>query len=65
MSTSTDVMVVDPKNGDSFIQTKVETIGDDLMEVGRYNASGLSVGKDYKGIIFIRMSDGSVRKTIQ
>ena len=64
-SSSTDIMVVDKVTGDSFIQTKVEGINEELTETGRYNAAGISVGNDYKGIVFIRMSDGSVRKTIQ
>ena len=62
-STSGDYMVVDMANGGSFITDKVE-IAADAVEISRFNTSGVRVGKDYKGLVIIMMSDGSVRKEI-
>ena len=62
-STSGDVMVVDMANGNSYITDKTE-IAADAVELARFNTSGVRVGKDYKGLVIITMSDGSVRKEI-
>ena len=62
-STSGDYMVVDMANGSSFITDKVE-IAADAVETGRFNTSGVRVDRDYKGLVIITMSDGSVRKEI-
>ncbi len=62
-STSGDYMVVDMVNGNSFITDKAE-IAADAVEVARFNTSGVRVGDDYKGLVIIMMSDGSVRKEI-
>ncbi len=62
-SVSCDYMVVDMANGSSFITDKVE-IAADAVETARFNTSGVRVDKDYKGLVIITMSDGSVRKEI-
>lgn len=62
-SASGDYMVVDMANGGSFITDKAE-IAADAVETARFNTSGVRVGKDYKGLVIITMSDGSVRKEI-
>ncbi len=36
----------------------------DIVEVNRYDVSGKPVSKDYKGMVIIRYSDGSIRKQI-
>lgn len=33
-------------------------------EVGRYDLQGRKVGEDYRGMVIVRFSDGSVKKTI-
>lgn len=62
-STSGDYMVVDMANGGSFITDRVE-IAADAVEIARFNTSGVRVDRDYKGLVIITMSDGSVRKEI-
>ena len=62
-SISGDYMVVDMANGGSFITDKAE-IAVDAVETARFNTSGVRVDKDYKGLVIITMSDGSVRKEI-
>lgn len=62
-SVSGDYMVVDMANGSSFITDKAE-IAADAVETARFNTSGVRVDKDYKGLVIITMSDGSVRKEI-
>lgn len=43
----------------------IDAIGVDKVKVtGRFDISGRLVGADHKGITIIRMSDGSVRKTV-
>lgn len=62
-SVSGDYIVVDMANGSSFITDKAE-IAADAVEISRFNTSGVRVDKDYKGLVIITMSDGSVRKEI-
>lgn len=33
-------------------------------EIGRYNLQGLQVGKDYKGVVIVKYSDGSYKKLL-
>lgn len=42
----------------------VTRIAADAVETARFNTSGVRVDKDYKGLVIITMSDGSVRKEI-
>lgn len=37
---------------------------DEKVEIGRYDLQGRRVGEDYRGMVIVRFSDGSVRKTI-
>ena len=47
------------------IFTEIDKIsGDDIEEISRYNLEGYPVNKDYRGIVIIRYSDGSIRKVI-
>ena len=62
-STSSDVMAVDMATGNSYITDRAE-IAADAVETARFNTSGVRVGNDYKGLVIIMMSDGSVRKEI-
>ena len=39
-------------------------INNDAIEVGRYSVDGFRVGENYKGIVLIKYSDGSVRKIL-
>lgn len=41
--------------------TLVETTG---TEIARYSVNGYKVGKDYKGIVFIKMDTGEVKKVL-
>ncbi|MBD5356359.1 MAG: hypothetical protein HDR88_05055 [Bacteroides sp.] len=53
-----DVMRVDLSNGAGI------NMNDDLniYEIGRYDMNGLSVDKNYKGFVIIKMSDGTTKK---
>ena len=62
-SESGDLMVVDMKSGNSFI-TGILDINSDITEVERFNSAGLKVDAGYKGVVIVRMSDGSMRKMI-
>ena len=48
------------------IITQVNDINADgkAVEVGRFNAAGQRVGRDYRGVVIIRMSDGTARKVL-
>ena len=62
-SKSTDVMVVDMTTGGSYVSGTIE-IASDATELARFNTAGVRVGKDYKGLVIIMLSDGSVRKVM-
>lgn len=62
-STSTDVMIVDMSTGNSYVADNME-IASDATELARFNTAGVRVGKDYKGLVIIMMSDGTVRKVM-
>ena len=34
------------------------------VEVGRFNVAGQRIGEDYRGVVIIRMSDGTARKVV-
>ena len=42
----------------------VSDMNNDAIEVGRYSVDGVRVGENYKGIVLIKYSDGSVRKIL-
>lgn len=62
-STSTDYMVVNMTTGGSYVAGNME-IAADVTELARFNTAGVRVGKDYKGLVIVTMSDGSVRKVM-
>ena len=42
----------------------VSDMNNDAFEIGRYSVDGIRVGENYKGIVLIKYSDGSVRKIL-
>ena len=58
--------IEDVGNIDGGIITNVNDIkaANGVVEVGRYNVAGQRVSKDTRGIVLIKMSDGSVRKVV-
>ena len=63
-SNSRNCMIVDMANGNSFSFSGIACVAADAVETGRFNTAGVRVGKDYKGLVIITMSDGSVRKML-
>lgn len=63
-SSSHQWMLVDMTSGGSYFQTKVDEIASDAYEISRHTVDGRRVSEDYKGIVIIRMSDGSARKRV-
>ena len=49
--------VLDPSTG-------IESVGNQDVELGRYNAGGQRVSKNSKGINIVKYSDGTVKKVI-
>ena len=57
--------IADVAQIDGGIITQVNDIHvNGAVEVGRYNVAGQRVGKDARGVVLIKMSDGSVRKVL-
>ena len=48
----------------SGINDIVHSSEGNIVEVNRYDVSGKHVSKDYKGLVIIRYSDGSIKKQI-
>ncbi len=65
-SESSERMIVDLKNGESFAGvTAIDTVNTgEVVEVERYSIDGKKLNAPTKGLNIIRMSDGSVRKVM-
>lgn len=65
LSNSSNAMVVNLVTGESTPTTKLEMIGgEEAEEVARYSVDGLQVDKNYKGVVIVKMNDGSVIKQL-
>lgn len=57
-----EYMLVDLGNGQSEFVEVVDVVTNDAEIVGRYDINGMSVDENYKGLVILRLADGSVRK---
>lgn len=66
MSQPTEIKIVDLADGSNYSLTGIgQLTGSDMAtEIGRYTIDGRRASKDYKGIVIIKMSDGSAIKTL-
>lgn len=64
-SSSDKFVTVDMKSGASEVTSDVDAIASEAGELERFSADGMRVGKDYKGVVLVKMSDGSVLKKIE
>ncbi len=62
VSTSNQFMTVNTETGLTTGTNKIGLIGEGAEEAARYSVDGTKVGKDYKGVVIIELSDGNVVK---
>lgn len=63
-SSSSNFTTVDTANGNSDVTNKIDLVDNSRKEVERYSIDGLKVNADYKGMVIVRMNDGTVGKKI-
>lgn len=64
MSQSEEFVTVDTTSGDSKVTSDVEAVENASEEISRYGIDGVRVGKDYKGVVIVKMADGNISKKI-
>ncbi len=65
ISQSPRMMLVDLAAGNSQLYSSVRNaVEEPVVELGRYNLQGVPVGSNYRGIVIVRMSDGTARKVV-
>lgn len=55
-------MYVDMANGQSIPMDKAEIANSEITETGRFTIDGRKVSPNYKGVVIVKMSDGTVVK---
>lgn len=66
-SQSTPIKLIDLATGKNYATSGIETVAADsaaAVETGRYSLDGRRVSKDYKGVVIVKMSDGTASKQI-
>ena len=54
----------DPAGADD-VTTNILNLSSSCQEISRYNLNGQQVSEDYKGVVIVRLSDGTTKKFIQ
>lgn len=65
LSVSDKFVAVDMKTGASEITSDVDAVAGEPEELVRFSIDGSRVDKGYKGVVIVKMNDGSVSKRIE